>query len=172
MPEWFAISYFNLYFGECKNLTSLFIGSGVTDVGRYASYECTSLTSFTIPNSVTSIGDYAFSGCSGLTDVHCLAEDVPETSSNTFNSSPIGSATLHVPASAFEAYKTTVPWNRFGAIVGLTEDEIDAIKDVKTAKEIIEVIRYDLSGRRIENSRKGLNIIRHSDGTARKVLVK
>ena len=145
----------------------------MTSIGDTAFDRCSGLTSVTIPNRVTSIGDEAFYGCSGLTDVYCLAEDVPETDSDAFESSPIENATLHVPASALEAYKTTAPWSDFGTIVALTEDEIDAIKDVKmTTKKIIEDACYDIQGRRIGEPQKGLNIIRHSDGTARKVLVK
>ena len=159
-------------FDRCSGLTSVTIPNSVTSIGNYAFEYCSGLTSITIPNSVTSIGWNAFSGCIGLKDVYCLAEDVPETSSSAFKSSPTGSATLHVPASDLEAYKTTVPWNGFGTIVAITEDEIDAIKDVKTAKEIIEDARYDISGRRIGKLQKGINILRYSDGTARKVLVK
>lgn len=50
-----------------------------------------------------------------LTDVYCFAENVPETSPYAFNKSPIETATLHVPASALEEYKTTEPWSGFGA---------------------------------------------------------
>ena len=77
-----------------------------------------------------------------------------------------------MPAASLEAYKTTRPWSGFGTIVGLTEDEIDAVEDIRTAGEDTEVARYDLQGHRIGKSQNGINIIRMSDGTTRKVLVK
>ena len=147
------------------------IGNSVTSIGEGAFHGCY-LDSVIIPSSVTSIGNYAFSECSYLTDVYCLAEDVPETESNAFWWTTIESATLYVPAASLEAYKSTEPWSGFGTIVGLTEDEIDAVEDVRTAVEDTEVARYDLQGHRIGKSQNGINIIRMSDGTTRKVLVK
>ena len=104
-------------FGYCTGLTSITIPNSVTSIGSSAFYECSGLTSVTIGNSVTSIGSYAFSYCSGLTDVYCYAEEVPTIESDVFDDSYIGHATLHVPESAFEAYRTTEPWNGFGTIV-------------------------------------------------------
>ena len=72
--------------------------------------------------SVTSIGDDAFSGCSELRDVYCHAERVPDTSDDTFYSSPTENATLHVPAASIDSYKVKSPWNRFGKIVALAEE--------------------------------------------------
>ena len=89
-----------------------------------------------------------------------------------FSDTPVESATLHVPASAIDAYKTTSPWSDFGSIVPLTEDEIDAVDDVQAAGVAAEADRYDLQGHMIAGPQKGINIIRMSDGTVRKVLVK
>ena len=71
--------------------------------------------------SVTSIGESAFSGCTKLLDVYCYAETVPGTGANTFNGSNPEYATLHVPASALNTYKSTAPWSNFGKIVPLTD---------------------------------------------------
>ena len=144
----------------------------VTSIGIYTFRECTGLTSVTIPENVTSISLSAFRGCSSLTDVYCLAEDVPATSDDAFLESSIESATLYVPAASLEAYKTTQPWSGFGTIVGLTEDEIDAVEDVQADGEKAEEARYDLQGHRATVPHKGINIVRYSDGTTRKVLVK
>ena len=58
-----------------------------------------------------------------------MAEQVPETSPYTFARAPsstlvsvpasIESATLYVPESAIDDYKSTTPWNGFGTIVGV-----------------------------------------------------
>ena len=66
--------------------------------------------------SVTSIGDWAFDTCENIENVYCYAEVVPSTDVYAFYNSDIEKATLHVPASAIEAYKTTAPWSDFGTI--------------------------------------------------------
>ena len=154
-------------------MTSVTIGNNVTSIGSEAFRDCRRLTSVTIPESVTSIGYDAFSFCSSLTDVYCFAEEVPETDYSAFyGTTPVKSATLHVPASALEAYKTTQPWSDFGSIVPLTDDEIDAVEDVQAEGIAAETDCYDLEGHRTTAPQRGINIIRMSDGTVRKVLVK
>src|SRR5665213_4444270 len=56
-------------FQGCTHLTSVTIGTGVTNIGELAFDGCISLTSITLPPSVTSIGQGAFDGCYGLTSV-------------------------------------------------------------------------------------------------------
>ena len=86
-----------------------------------------------------------------------------------FSDSPVSSATLHVPAASLETYKTTTPWNEFGTIVALTDDDpkpsgIDKIEaSYKTNKEVF----FDLNGVRLSEPRKGINII-----NGKKIIVK
>ena len=131
-------------FRHCRSLTSITIPNSVTSIGYYAFRNCSGLQSITIPNSVTIILDYAFSGCSSLTsitipnsvtrigscafdlcenieNVYCYSEEVPSTNVWIFDGTYIENATLHVPASAIEAYKTTAPWSDFGTIKAIEE---------------------------------------------------
>ena len=101
----------------------------MTSIGYEAFSLCSSLTSVTIPNSVTSIGDYAFAYCQKIENVYCYAEEVPSTIYNAFDDSNIKNATLYVPASAIEAYKTTYPWVYFGTIKAI--EDADGIESVK-----------------------------------------
>jgi hypothetical protein len=66
-----------------------------------------------------------------------------------------------VPAHLVETYKQTFPWNMFGNIVALTEEdyaegieEIVKIEKLKTGRAI-----FNLQGQRINGLQKGLNII-------------
>ena len=76
-------------------------------------------------------------------------------------------ATLYVPEASLEAYKTTSDWNRFGTILPITSTGIN----YNTAnKEVTIDAVYDLDGKRSNGTSRGLNIIRMSDGTTRKVM--
>ena len=136
-------------FQGCSGLTSVNISNSVTTIGHNAFQGCSSLTSVNIPNSVTAIEGYTFDGCNGLTsitigngiikiggyngnsfancpeltDVYCYAENVPNTYSNAFEGSYIEFATLHVPASALNAYSNTEPWSKFKYKIAIGEQE-------------------------------------------------
>ena len=53
-----------------------------------------------------------------------------------------------------------------------TSVDPDGIEGVKADTEVTEVARYDLQGRRLSQPQNGLNIIRYSDGSSRKVWIK
>ena len=59
----------------------------------------------------------AFASCPELTDVTCYAENVPSTDTDAFKDSYIEYTTLHVPASAVNAYKAADPWKNFKSIM-------------------------------------------------------
>ena len=79
---------------------------------------------------MTSIGNEAFAYCKNIENVYCYAEEVPSTDYSAFSGFIFENATLYVPASAIEAYKTTEPWSYFGTIKA-----IDTAVGVESAKE-------------------------------------
>ena len=115
-------------FSYCSKLTSVTIPNSVTSIEVWTFYGCSNLTSVTIPNSVTSIGDYAFYSCKDLKNVYCYAEKVPSTKTNAFKNAYVEFVTLHVPASAIDAYKTTEPWSGFGTFKTLEGTEVETKK--------------------------------------------
>ena len=128
------LSYAHHLFMNGKEIKDLVIPNSVTSIGDYAFNYCFGLTSIEIPNSVTSIGSSAFDGCSGLRSVTCEATSVPSTNSSAFDNIPKSSATLYVPVSALEAYRTTAPWSGFGTIKAIKYDGI-YYKFDKTTKQ-------------------------------------
>ena len=88
-------------------------------------------------------------------------------SGDFFGYTPIDQATIYVPEASLEAYKTTSPWSGFGTILPITSVGIN----YNTAnKEVMIDAVYDLDGKRSNGTSRGLNIIRMSDGTTRKVM--
>jgi hypothetical protein len=54
-----------------------------------------------------------------------------------------------------------------------TSFDPDGIEDIRAEEmEVAEVARYDIQGRKLDKPQHGLNIIRLSDGTTRKIMVK
>lgn len=100
-------------------MTSVNIPNSVTSIGDYAFMDCSDLTSIIIGSGIKFIYRNTFASCPELTDVYCYAESVPSTDVTTFADSHIEYATLHVPASAIESYRTTAPWSSFQNFVGL-----------------------------------------------------
>jgi len=162
---WFA-------FWDCSGLTSVAIPNSVTSISDFAFYGCSGLTSVSIGNSVTSISYYAFGGCSELMDVYCYAEYVPNTDNDVFINSYVEYATLHVPAEAVDAYKNAEPWSGFGTIVALTEEEMKAVGIKGVSEDSSLSIIFTIDGKKTDTLQKGVNIIKMSDGTSKKVFVK
>lgn len=91
---------------------------------------------------MTSVGWAVFCGCTSLTDVYCYAKTVPNTE-NAFYNTSMKNATLYVPESSIEAYKSTSPWSEFGNIVALPDEPTsgDANGDnTVNAADIVEVV--------------------------------
>ena len=154
-------------FSGCSGLTSLTIPSGVTSIDRYTFAGCSGLTSLTIPSGVTSIGNYAFADCSGLTSIYVYPENLPELGTYIFNGCDTKNCTVYVPKGTYDAYKSS----EFGYFEKIVEFDASGIDKVTTSTNVKEVSRYSANGQRLSAPAKGLNIVKYSDGSVKKVVV-
>ena len=154
-------------FLNCRGLTNFTIPSGVTSIGTSAFFCCYGLISLTIPSSVTSIGGFAFNDCSGLTSIYAYMEKLPETGSNLFLGCDAKNCTVYVPKGTGDAYF----WSSFGYFDKIVEFDAAGIDKVTTSTDVEEVSRYYLNGQRLVGPTKGLNIVKYSDGSVKKVAV-
>ena len=140
----------------------------MTSIGRGAFLYCSGLTSVTIPNSVTTIGNFAFSGCS-LTELVCYAETPPFCDYIILEGVNISLCTLKVPKGSKDAYRQADGWKEFPNIeeVDVTGIETVAAESVSNA-DITNI--YDLNGRHRDALQPGVNIVKMSNGTTRKVI--
>ena len=154
-------------FYGCSGLINLTIPSGVTEIGSEAFEGCSGLTSLTIPSSVTSIGDWAFEGCSGLTSIYVYTKNLPELGFNVFFGCNAKNCTVYVPKGTIDDYKSS----EFGYFEKIVEFDASGIDKVTTSTNAKEVSRYSVNGKRLSAPAKGLNIVKYSDGSVKKVVV-
>ena len=157
----------NYVFYDCSGLTSLTIPSGVTSIGYRAFKGCSGLTSMIIPSGVTAIGKEAFYGCSGLTSIYVYPENLPELGTYIFNECDAKNCTVYVPKGTYDAYKSS----EFGYFEKIVEFDASGIDKVTTSTNAKEVSRYSVNGKRLSAPAKGLNIVKYSDGSVKKVVV-
>lgn len=157
-------------------LTSVVIPDGVSIIGAGALGGCSSMTSITIPNSVTTIEVQAFALSDNLTSVISMIENPfeiggrePDSSGlSTFSVGVYDNATLYVPVGTLEKYKATEGWKDFKNIEEFDPSGIKQVANDNVNSSIV----FDLNGKRLSNLQKGINIIRQSDGTTKKVIVR
>lgn len=179
-------------FGYCKQLSSITLGEGLESIGDRTFAEA-SIDSIILPNSVKTIDEEAFYACYNLKKVS-LGTDIEQIAAGAFNSGYYGSIDLNsitiralippsidestfssksylncmvkVPIESVNEYKNAEGWKNFWNIEG---DEslsgLDAIL-IDGTKYPLEI--YDIHGMRHSRPIKGINIIRHSDGSIEK----
>ncbi len=98
-----------------------------------------------------------------------MIEDAITINQNTFGDATYNNAKLYVPIGKKAAYQSTDGWKNFTNIEEFDVTNIAAQYRSKDAR-IVDV--YKLNGQRSDDVRRGVNIIRMSDGTTRKVVVK
>ena len=154
-------------FSGCSGLTSLTLPSSLTSIDSGAFSGCSGLTSLSLPSGLTSIGDGAFRGCSGLTSIYVYTEKLPNMGSDVFDGCDAKKCTVYVPKGTYYDY-----WlSEFGYFENIVEFDPTGINNVITSNDAKELSRYSVNGQRLSAPTKGLNIVKYSDGSVKKVAV-
>ena len=156
-------------FSNCSSLTSVTIPNSVTSIDEYAFRGCTGLTSVTIGNSVTNIGGYAFYDCSALVKLTSLSTAPPMCYEKAFYGIDKQKCTLYVPQNSLADYQKADQWKDFNNMEGFDPTDI-SLPGSNGSNKVVK--RYDANGRMTDKPTKGLNILKMSDGTTKKVMVK
>ena len=158
-------------FENCEGIREVVISENITKIAADAFWKCANLNKVILPTTLKSIGSLAFAECTELSDVYCYATECPDANNRAFQNSDVKYATLHVPASSLELYKSTSPWNEFGNIVALTEEDETGIS-AATEEPTEQKQFFSLDGKRICNPQKGVNIVRMPNGRTKKEMIK
>ena len=153
----------NYAFKYCEYLSSVTIPENVTSIGENAFFYCSSLSSITIPASVTSICSYAFARCTALQKVTCLGVTPPVCDSDVFRDVDVSKCILMVPDSSVNSYKSANVWKDFG--------NVSDVETINVDDNAVEVERYNINGVKLSAPQVGVNIVKMSDGSVKKVVV-
>ena len=192
-----TITYIGEYaFCDCSSLIDITLPSTLTYIGDWAFSGCSSLKKIIIPSSVKTLGGRAFADCCGLTDLQIFSSEASGYKSSHRGDVFIGCngltsiyvswiniyrimefmddfkdvdkqrCVLYVPKGTLQYYREG--WWSFKNIVEYDPTGIDKITISSDAKEHS---RYSVNGQRLSAPTKGLNIVKYSDGSVKKVAV-
>ena len=127
------------------------------------------LETISLPSTLQNIYGYdVFTNCSELKECRVFNSTPIEIGEYTFPYDLSG-VKLYVPKGSEDAYRNAAEWNRFEIIEGF---DTTGIGDSAVSEKPYETSRYSLDGRRLQTPEKGVNIVRMSDGSVHKVVVK
>ena len=112
------------------------------------------------------------SGCgTALTSLTCARATPPVIDTNAFRYAEPSACTLYVPIDCAASYRKNEVWGQFNVeeadLTGISSPSADVLPDADAERQ-----RFDISGKRLHSPSKGINIIRKSDGSMRKVVVR
>ena len=130
-------------------------------------YDCSNLNSLTLSYELREISEYAFCDCNGLTSIYVYADKVPKMREDVFKGCDAKKCTIYVPKGTYGDYRSS----DFGYFENIVEFDATGIDKTTTSTDAKEVSRYSVNGQRLVGPTKGLNIVKYSDGSVKKVAV-
>lgn len=153
---------------------------GLKEIGTLAFDNLASLEAISLPSTLERIGHRAFWGCNHLMDISCKAYYPPTLGYNSsnyfgqpynnFSDRTYENAVLLVPEKN-GGYKSRSGWKLFNNTIE-SDDWMTGIITTRGIGEVRVEKYYDMSGREVKSMPHGINIVKMSDGSTRKVMVK
>ena len=152
-----------------RNLQNLDLkDANVTDLPYCGLEWCQDLTTISLPAGLWSIDKGFLSLCRNLKTIYAYMPDPNALIYGDEFSQESREWTLYVPKGMKTVYQNS-EWRYCKEIIEMETSGIDSVILNPDAKE---VSRYSVNGQRLAVPVKGLNIVKYSDGSARKVVVK
>lgn len=152
-------------FEGCKALRNLTSAIHIKTLSESAFAGCSSLERVILGDSVTAVEASAFKGCHAMTRISLLPSVAPSAPDlQVFDQWNYENTKLDVPAGSEPVYAAASEWKNFKTVV-------TAVKEAKE-DEVKEVARYAADGRLLMSPEQGLNLVKMSNGTVEKVMVK
>ena len=174
-------------FEGCSSLTNINIPNSVESIWESAFRGCCSLASFHLPTKIRGVGNYAFEGCDNLTSMYVnwanfddLAyylernEDDLTECFDFFKSWDNNgkSCTLFVPKGSYYFWTRNRYLHYFILkFKNIKEYDVTEISHVKNSNNTKEIFRYSIDGKLLKAPTKGINIVKYSNGTVKKIIV-
>lgn len=163
------ISIENGAFWDCKKLSSVILPNSLTNIGEY-SFFASGLKTIVLGSSLEKIGPSAFA-CCDISSITSLNPICPKCEEEVYSEYCVFdgsySATLIVPEGTKMAYASADEWCKFTNI-----QEIAGVEGIAVDNNATEIACYDIHGRKLNEPAKGINIVKMSDGSTYKELVK
>lgn len=157
-------------FNSCESLSSVELSEGLTAVKAFVFENCSSLKTVTFPSTLTTLSESTSFGWSPES-LYFLGTQ-PATGERSTDEPFYGlydKTKVYVPESAFDDYKHSTVFEKFFEEDNLLTFSTTGINTVKDSR-IVPVMWFDLSGRQLSAPQKGINIVKMSDGSLRKVM--
>lgn len=152
----------------CCGLTSIVVPNGVEKISEYAFYQCNNLLSLTLPANLSTLDSFKF-GSHSIKVIYANMPNPIGVPDGIFREIDVKNCVLYVPAGKVGAYRSAKNWCDFDNIIEVETSGIDSVTLNPDAKV---VSRFSSDGQLLTVPVKGLNIVKYSDGSVRKVIVK
>ncbi len=153
-------------FISMQNVRVLKVSEGVKNIAESAIRYMGKLEEVFLPSTIEDIATGNFTWCKKIKSIVCEAVTPPTYNGEDFAYID-GGATLYVPEGSIETYKAHKDWGKL---------TVKPLSEFAGAEQITatatETSRYDITGRILTQPERGINIVKMSDGTVKKVIVR
>lgn len=157
-------------FNGCESLSSVELSEGLTTVSNFVFEDCSSLKTVTFPSTLTTLSESTSFGWSP--DSLYFLGTQPAAGERSTDEPFYGlydKTKVYVPESAFSDYKQSPVFKKFFDEDNLLTFSTTGISSAKTSR-VEPVMWFDLSGKQLNAPQQGMNIVKMSDGSLRKVM--